>query len=272
MKNFNKVIYPVVFAALGAISLLTQAAAVDDLIAAVIRDSDIAVRQQISQGADLNGRDAKGQTALTLAIHHQSAKALPILLQAPKIDINATNAAGESPLMLAIITEQYDLARSLIKRGADINKVGWTPLHYAATKGNLDMIRLLLDKDAYIDTTSPNDTTPLMMAAQFGNESAVLMLLQKGADPWARNQLKMTALDFARKGGNEDSIRYIQTAQSRRKPVYDAQPLKPLSPASAAELKGLPIPENVEEPELIYPEGMLPPEKPASAAMPTASS
>ena len=50
------------------------------------------------------------------------------------------------------------------------------------------------------------------------------------------------------------------------KPVYNAKPLTPLSPASAAELKGEPIPENPEEPEMYYPEGMEPPAKPASAA------
>ena len=266
MKNFKKIIYPVVFSGFCAISLLVQAAAVDELVAAVIRDSDIAVREQIKRGTDLNARDAKGQTALTMAIHYQSEKALPVLLQASKIDINATNAAGESPLMLAIITDQNDLARSLIKRGAAINKEGWTPLHYAATKGNLEIIRLLLSKDAYIDAESPNETTPLMMAAQYGNESAVLLLLQRGADPWGRNQIKLNPLDFARKGGNAESIRYIQTAQSRRKPVYSAKPLTPLSPASAAELKGEPIPENPEEPEMYYPEGMEPPAKPASAA------
>ncbi len=269
MKNFKKIIYPLVFSSFCAASLLSQAAAVDDLITAVIRNSDVAVREQINKAGNINARNAKGQTALTLAIHQQSEKAIPILLQSPKIDISATNAAGESPLMLAIFTEQYDLARTLIKRGAAINKTGWTPLHYAATKGNLDMIRLLLDKDAYIDSASPNETTPLMMAAQFGNESAVLLLLQKGADPWARNQLHLTAIDFARKGGNAASIRYIQTAQSRRKPVYNAQPLKPLSPASAAELKGLPMPENPEEPEIYYPEGMQPPAKPAASTQQT---
>ena len=47
MKNFKKIIYPVVFSGFCAISLLVQAAAVDELVAAVIRDSDIAVREQI---------------------------------------------------------------------------------------------------------------------------------------------------------------------------------------------------------------------------------
>ena len=170
--------------------------------------------------------------------------------------------------MLAIITGQDDLARQLIQRGAAVNKHGWTPMHYAATKGNVEMLRLLLARDGYIDTESPNHTTPLMMATQYsGSVEAVKFLLRQGADPWVKNLVGMTALNFARRGGNEDVIREIEWAQRRRKPEYDAQPLAPLSPASAAELQGLPIPENPEPIELIYPEGMEPP----PPALPSAS-
>ena len=269
MKHFKKPFYLLVFSGILSTSSLAQAASVDALIAAVIRDSDMAVQAQIEQGVDPNARDAKGRTPLTLAIQNDSGKIIPLLLQSRKIDINATNAAEESPLMLAIIKGQNELAQTLMRRGADINKAGWAPLHYAATASNLDMIRVLLDKDAYIDTQSPNETTPLMMAAQYGNEQAVLLLLQKGADPWAKNQLGLTPLDFARKGNKPDSITAIQAAQRRRKPDYNAKPLAPLSAASAAQLKGLPVPENPEEPELIYPEGMEPPPPAAPPHPPT---
>lgn len=270
MKNFNKRIYH--FGLYGLFFFLSSvmAASVDELIAAVIRDSDSAVRTQIESGVNPNSRDGKGRTALTLAIHQQAEKVIPVLLQARKIDINATNQAGESPLMLAIITGQDGLARQLVLRGAAVNKQGWAPLHYAATKGNLEMLRLLLARDAYIDTESPNQTTPLMMAAQYsGSVEAVKFLLRQGADPWVKNQVGMTALDFARRGGNGDIIREVEWAQRRRKPEYDVKPVAPLSPASAAELQGLPIPEEPEPVEIIYPEGMEPP--PPPPALPAAS-
>jgi ankyrin repeat protein len=44
-----------------------------------------------------------------------------------------------------------DIAEQLIKKGADVNKTGWTPLHYAASSGQLAIISLLLDQHAYID-------------------------------------------------------------------------------------------------------------------------
>ena len=271
MRHINKSIYHYVLFGVFFLFSSVMAASVDELIAAVIRDSDNAVRAQIENGVNPNLRDGKGRTALTLAIHQQAEKVIPVLLQARKIDINATNQAGESPLMLAIITGQDGLARQLVLRGAAVNKQGWAPLHYAATKGNLEMMRLLLVRDAYIDTESPNQTTPLMMAAQYsGSIEAVKFLLRQGADPWMKNQVDMTALDFARRGGNGDIIRELEWAQRRRKPEYDATPVAPLSPASAAELQGLPIPEDPEPVEIIYPEGMEPP-PPPPPALPAAS-
>ncbi|MDO5653662.1 MAG: ankyrin repeat domain-containing protein [Brachymonas sp.] len=270
-RSFYPYVFSILIGIFGYIGW-AHAAAVDDLITAVIRNSESAVSRELSKGANPNVRDAKGRTALTLAIHQQLDKAIPVLLQARGIDISATNGADESPLMLALITGQDDLARDLIKRGAAINKKGWTPLHYAATRGNVDLMRILLDKDAYIDTASPNHTTPLMMAAEYsGNPTAVAYLLRQGADPWMKNQLGLTPLDFARRGKNEDIIRAIQSAQRRSKPVYNARPVAPLSPASAAELKGLPIPEDPEPVEMIYPEGMEPPPPPPPPPAPAAS-
>ena len=251
----KKIIYPIVFS---LISTLSLAAPVDDLMVAVKRDSDISARDLIRAGVDVNALDKNGRTALTVAIQEQSAKVLPVLLNARGINLSTPNKYGESPLMMAIISNQTALAKQLIARGAATNKGGWSPLHYAATRGNVEVMRLLLARDAYIDAKAPNLATPLMMAAQFGDEAAVRFLLSRQADPWDRDTRGHTALDYARRGVKEDSIAMIASAQRKRKDPGKVRPLAPLSPASAAELRGEPIPEDPEPIPMIYPPGQEP--------------
>jgi ankyrin repeat protein len=99
--------------------------------------------------------------------------------------------------MLAALNGLTEVCERLIARDADVNKPGWAPLHYAATGGHIEIIKLLLVHHAYIDAASPNGSTPLMMAAMYGTPSAVKLLLDAGADVTLKNSLGLTAVDFA---------------------------------------------------------------------------
>jgi len=124
--------------------------------------------------------------------------------------VEFANVAGETPLMLAAISNQLDLASKLIERGAEVNRKGWAPLHYAASKGHIAMMRLLLENNAYIDAESPNGTTPLMMAAYYAPPLAVKLLLEEGADPTLRNQAQASALDLALSADHAQSAFYLR--------------------------------------------------------------
>jgi ankyrin repeat protein len=58
--------------------------------------------------------------------------------------------------MMAALKDHQELAEKLIKKGADVNKTGWAPLHYAATNGHLALISLLLENTP---TSTPNRPT-----------------------------------------------------------------------------------------------------------------
>ena len=191
----------------------------EDFFNAIRQDNAQKVSELLARGFDVNTIDPKGQTGLYLALREPSPKAAQVLIDWPKTDVNKLNAQGESILMLAALKGQLDLADRLIKKGADVNKTGWTPLHYAASGGHAALISLLLENNAYIDAESPNGSTPLMMAAMYGSEASVKVLLQEGADPKLKNQQGLTALDFAQRGKRPAAVEAIAAAIRSKRPA-----------------------------------------------------
>ncbi|CAN5737249.1 ankyrin repeat domain-containing protein [soil metagenome] len=186
-----------------------NAGSYDDFFVAIKQDNAGAVRTLLQRGFDPNTADPKGRPGLYLALSEPSLKVAQVLIDWPKTNVEARNLSDESPLMMAALNGQLDMAQKLISRDADVNKTGWTPLHYAATHGHLDVMRLLLDNYAYIDAESPNKTTPLMMAASYGTPEAVKLLLEAGADPSLKNVQGLNAIDFAQRASRTDVAQLI---------------------------------------------------------------
>ena len=208
IKYFKKALYLVVLIGFSN----SYAGSFEDYFAAIKLDDPTAIQQLLARGFDANTVDSKGRNGLILAISEPSPKVVNVFLEASKIDVNALNKSGESALMLASLNGQLELSMKLVKKGADVNKPGWTPLHYAASKGHVDVIKLLLENYAYIDAESPNGSTPLMMASMYGSSQAVKLLLDEGADPLLKNQVGLTALQFAERAKRPDSAALLTKA------------------------------------------------------------
>jgi uncharacterized protein len=217
MKKFT---YGLVFSAFSLAGVQAVAGVYDDFFAAIKRNNANTMQTVLARGFDVNTPGPNGENGLSMALFEESDKVVQVLMAWPKTDVNALNRRGESPLMLASLRGQEDVAKSLMKKGADVNKTGWTPLHYAASAGKLALMTLLIENHAYIDAESPNGTTPLMMAAMYGTGAAVDLLLQEGADPQLKNQQGLTALQFAERGERPDAIKSLSnpTLKQRAKP------------------------------------------------------
>ena len=189
---------------------LSNAGSYDDFFRAIDNDQDYEIQRLLKRGFDPNTPNEKGVPGLMVALQVPAPKTALLLAKHPSTKVEFSNSLGETPLMLAAITNQLDLANVLIARGADVNREGWTPLHYAATKGHREMMRLLLENDAYIDSESANGTTPLMMAAFSTSPLAVKLLLEEGADPTLVNHGNASALDIALSKDHQQSAFYIR--------------------------------------------------------------
>ncbi|MEG2999922.1 MAG: ankyrin repeat domain-containing protein [Comamonas sp.] len=199
-----------------------RADATTDFFTAVTRDHYSNVMTGLLRGINPNTPDERGRTALTLAMRQESWRVVDTLLLAPGIDLNLANRQGETPLMLAAIKGNLELVKKLAERGADINREGWTPLHYAASAGlehSVAIASYLLEHSAYIDAASPNGSTPLMLAAQYSSEAMVKLLIQEGADVSLRNQQGLTAVDFARKSERDFMVQLLSTTVRANKPA-----------------------------------------------------
>ena len=195
-----------------------HAGSFEDWFVAIRQDKPAEITSLLQRGFDPNTVSPEGLHGLFLAVREGALKAAMVLADWPKTQVEWRSDKDESPLMLAALKGQEDVVRKLIDRGADVNKPGWTPLHYAATNGHLGIMNLLLEHHAYLDAESPNKTTPLMMAAFYGTSQAVKLLLEAGADPTLRNEQGLSAVDFAQRGNRPDAAAMIAEAIRNRKP------------------------------------------------------
>jgi len=214
IKYFRFILYLVVY--IGYSSAL--AGSYDDFFKAIKEDNPVVLSNLMNRGFDVNTISPQGEYALILAFREPRLKAARVLIGWPNLNAEVRSAQDESPLMLAALHGLLAECQGLIERGADVNKPGWAPLHYAATNGHLAVMQLLIDENAYLDAESPNGSTPLMMAAHYGTPSAVKLLLESGADPTLKNNLGLSAIDFAHQANRVESAAIISAFIRGRHP------------------------------------------------------
>lgn len=200
-------------AALAACLLLpmAQAGSWDRFFQAVKVDNDLEVRSLLQRGLDPNLIEGdRGDSGLILALRENSMQVVKVLLQSPQIDLEQKSHNGDNALMIAAFKANLEAVKLLLDKGAQVNRPGWTALHYGAAAGDLAIIDLLLAKKANPDALSPNHTTPLMMAARGGHILAIKRLLDAGANPTLKNQQGYDAIGMAALHNHQEIIEGLQ--------------------------------------------------------------
>ena len=213
---------------------VANAAPADSMIKAVKFNDINEVNKLLDAGIDPNMIDDQGMPMLVLAAREKSDDVARLLIANPKTNLEQLDPAGENAMMLAALNGDKGLVQLLIDKGAEVNKKGWTPLHYAATNGHDDIVKLLLDNSAYIDAGSPNGTTPMMMAARGGHITTVKLLLDQGADMTIKNQLGLTAISFAQQNNEKDIADGLKARLQAMQQHSQANGNQPAAPQNGA--------------------------------------
>lgn len=223
---------------LGSASLAYAASPSSDWWVDITNDRVEQIRSQLAFGEDPNAVSADGQPSIMQAIQDGAWQVYELLLRHRNINVNAVNGHDETPLMYLAVVGQTKRASQLIQKGAEVNRLGWTPLHYAASKGHLDTVKLLLANKAMVNAPSPDGTSPLMMAAYAGSEEVVRALLAAGADATARNLRGEDAALWARRKNHNQLAAQLNDLSDRVLKSRAARSSAGSAPASGLTIDG----------------------------------
>ncbi|MDZ4199031.1 MAG: ankyrin repeat domain-containing protein [Kiritimatiellia bacterium] len=101
----------------------------------------------------------------------------------PNLDLQAE-------LVVAIRGGSIEHVLSILNRGASPEKRtadGASPLEIAIIQNQPDLAMLLIDRGAKVDSPNEFGITPLMYAVKLGYFDIVSVLLRSGADPYVKN-------------------------------------------------------------------------------------
>ena len=149
-----------------------------------------------------------------------------------------TKFVYDTSLVRAVKVDDADRVRTLLFANVNVNEknyAGITPLAVAAERGNMDIIKMLVEEGgAKINEVSSYGVTPLIAAAAAGNTEATQYLIAHGADVTAKDDLGKTALLHAAAKNNKALITNLIKLNSAATELADITGNTPLMYAAQA--------------------------------------
>jgi len=169
----------------------------------------------VQHGADVNKYDIDKVTALNMLAQDKSNFKLDTAncLISSGANIGARDNHGNTPLLNALFSNNFEFVELLINKGADLlvtNKDGYTVLHAAVEAGILKAIDLFLDRHIDVHAKTTEGKTPLHLTnTQKDQMEMIAALLAAGANVNAVDNNGETILHYAARYKNYFIAAYL---------------------------------------------------------------
>lgn len=169
--------------------------------------------QFISNGADVNIINERGNSPLHLASHNGFPRIVCKLLAAGA-KINFQNPYQMTALHVSCNKKHESVLHILIENEADVNacdKTQKTPLFFSCYHGHLNICEYLVQNGAIVNAEDISKMTPLLTAVKQNHVDIAKFLLENGADPYILDRYDVSAV----KAGHESSSREMRKLFSK---------------------------------------------------------
>lgn len=121
------------------------------------------------EAEEKDNKKIAGITSLMQAVNNDDLSGVVFFIKTNDDEINKKNLGGATALHLASRSGNYEIAKILIEKGADLNiedNEGWTPLMRASSFAYSDIIQLLVTSGAKIDKKNDSKESALIISAK----------------------------------------------------------------------------------------------------------
>ncbi|TWR31636.1 ankyrin repeat domain-containing protein [Mucilaginibacter pallidiroseus] len=169
---------------LSAMFFMCLAAGAQNLFTAIQENDALAVKYLLNKGANINAQDADGRTPLIIAASNGQERIARLLLCCSNPDVDVKDNNGNTALMLACQNNR-------------VNEMYLVATHFPD-----------------VNLRNKNGRTALMIATEANNIEAVKYLMAHNANASAKDKQKLTAMDYAKKTNNAQIIDLLNGSAS----------------------------------------------------------